>query len=158
MTQAQSRRGTLDQEVPQSPERAVSPTFTSNHFDLQKKLEPLLHVEQSLIRKLSPPGQTAHLPGALKLREVSVNALSSWKSILSKLGHHSSPEGQTFHTDEADAISEVIAARRDDIYALWTDPVVRGLLEKRKLRIQDLPGLYASSSSCSTWVLTTGVM
>ncbi|KAF8488073.1 guanine nucleotide binding protein, alpha subunit [Gautieria morchelliformis] len=142
MTQAQSRRGTLDQHVPQSPERAVSPTFTSDHLDLQRRLEPLLHVERRLIQRLSPAGQAAQLAGAPKLREVSVNALSSWKSVLSKLGHHSSPEGHAVDTDEADAISEAIAAQRDDIYALWTDPVVRGLLEKRKLHIQDLPGFF----------------
>ena len=151
MAQAQSHRGLLDQDVPQSPERAVSPAFTPSHFDLQKRLQPLLHVEQSLIQRLSPSGQSGEstqLAGVPKLREVSVNALSSWKSVLSKLGHQPSPEAQAI--GQTDVISQVISARRDDIHALWTDPVIRALLKKRKLRIEDLPGLYVLSSFCNT--------
>ena len=158
MAQAQSRRGILDQDVPQSPERAVSPTFTPNHLDIQKRLQPLLHVEQCLIQKLSPSGragESTQLAGAPKLREVSVNALSSWQSVLSKLGHHVLPECQTFgEANDAAAISQVISARRDDIHALWTDPVIRALLNKRKLRIEDLPGLYAPSLLCNTLTFT----
>ena len=144
MAQAQSRRGPLDQDVPQSPERAVSPTFSQDHLDLQKRLEPLIHVEQSLIQRLAPCSETAgttRVAGAPKLREVSVNALSSWKSALSKLVLPDSGGEQSVDVNEGDEISRVISARRDDIHALWTDPVIRTLLKKRKFRVEDLPGL-----------------
>ena len=146
MTQAQSRHVYLDQDVPQSAERAqVSPIFTQDLLDLQARLQPLLHVEQSLIQRLSPvdqPSESIQMAGAPKLREVAVNALSSWKSILSKLVHTDSEDGQSVDVNEADGISQVICARRDDIHTLWTDAVIRKLLKKRKLRIEDLPGLY----------------
>lgn len=147
MTQAQSRRhdGYLDQDVPQSAERAqVSLVFTQDLLDLQARLQPLLHVEQSLIHRLSPVGQPSEsiqIAGAPKLREVAVNSLSSWKSILSKLVHTDSEDSQSIDVNEADGVTQVIYARRDDIYTLWTDTVIRKLLKKRKLRIEDLPGL-----------------
>jgi hypothetical protein len=157
ITQAQSRHGPLDQDVPQSPERVVNPIFTQEHLDLHTRLQPLLHVEQSLIERLCPVGQpngSTQVAGAPKLREVSVNALSSWKSILSKLVHTDSEDGQPIHVNEADAISQVISARRDDIHTLWTDPIIRSLLTKRKLRIADLPGLYVLLSLCIICALT----
>ncbi|KAF8589116.1 G-alpha-domain-containing protein [Ramaria rubella] len=145
MAQAQSRRGPLDRNVPQSPERAVSPTFTSDHLDLQARLLPLLQVEESLMQRLAPDNEVrepTRLASTPKLCEVSVNALSSWKSVLSKLVNGDSPEGQSIDVNEGDAISQVISARRDDIRALWTDPEIRTLLSKRKLSIEDLPGFF----------------
>ena len=37
--------------------------------------------------------------------------------------------------------SEVIAACADDMYALWMDPVVRAVLDRRGMRPEEGPGL-----------------
>jgi guanine nucleotide-binding protein alpha-1 subunit len=43
--------------------------------------------------------------------------------------------------DEDDEIADVIAGCKDYMKELWEDPVVRALLDKRKSRLEDSPGL-----------------
>lgn len=147
MSQAQTSSGPLDQEVSQSPGWAVSTTFTPQHLYLQAKLQPLLQVEQILLQSLSPHGDVdaTRMAATPKLREVSVNALSSWKGVLSKLVHGDFPEGQSVTTTETSDIARIISAQKENIRVLWADPLIRSHLKKRKLRIEDLPGLYALS-------------
>jgi guanine nucleotide-binding protein alpha-1 subunit len=43
--------------------------------------------------------------------------------------------------DLPDEAAEVLVSCRDDIKAIWEDPVVREMLAKRKKRIEDGAGL-----------------
>lgn len=131
-------------DLSQSPERE-SLTLTSRHFAIQDNLRPLLQVEELLMHRLAPYNETGEptthlLESTPRFRELSVNALSSWKSVLYNLVHGDAKEGH-LDPNEGDVISQVIASRKEDMEALWTDPEIRAMLRKKKLRVEDLPGL-----------------
>ncbi|KZT24198.1 G-alpha-domain-containing protein [Neolentinus lepideus HHB14362 ss-1] len=44
--------------------------------------------------------------------------------------------------DIGDEITDVITDSKDDIKALWTDDVIRGILLKRKMRLEDASGFF----------------
>jgi len=101
-----------------------------------------------LIHRLAPdsetgePTMTHKLASSPKVHEISVNALSSWKNLLQKLVHGEDGKDEPDeNASEGDVISYAIASRKPDIHALWTDPSIRTILKKKKLRIEDLPGL-----------------
>ncbi|KAF8512665.1 guanine nucleotide binding protein, alpha subunit [Hysterangium stoloniferum] len=143
----------VESQSPRSPRHSrrlsQGPDFVSppKWMMLQDALRPLLEVEETLIQRLAPDNDTDEatthqFAGAPKLREVSVNALSSWKNALSKLVHGDSKEDQTVDMNEGDTISMIIASRKDLIRSLWQGPDVRSLIKQRKLRIEDLPGFF----------------
>ncbi|RPD63760.1 G-alpha-domain-containing protein [Lentinus tigrinus ALCF2SS1-6] len=100
-------------------------------------------------------------------REFAVTSRSGWKSALNrvrgiksdgssayneKVGHHprrSSVSRLSEAKSDLDDVepdvehaSEVIAACADDMYALWMDPVVRAVLDRRGMRPEEGPGFF----------------
>jgi guanine nucleotide-binding protein subunit alpha len=49
---------------------------------------------------------------------------------------------------QSDEATEVIASCREDMKSLWTDEVVRSVLVKRRLRLEDSAGLLVGSFPC----------
>lgn len=81
--------------------------------------------------------------------EFVVNSSNGWKSALTRvrpLLPNSIPDngpGSTMTGKDAmgEQITEIIAQCREDIIALWSDPLVREILSRSAARIEDTPGL-----------------
>lgn len=91
--------------------------------------------------------------------EFFITSNNGWKSALSRVLPGNTPDDKPgavgLSTDAAgEKITEAIAACRSDIVALWADPIVQEMFNRRSKRIQDAPGLSvaltASNFSLST--------
>lgn len=125
------------------------------HLKLKMKLSPLLRMEDVLIQKLSPNSQH-HIKGespdpvfrdaanapdapAIPIRtELTVNSRSTWKSAFKRWKKGGADE---IDFDDPNDPGRVLFACKDDMIALWNDPVVRENLEIARVRPQDQGGL-----------------
>ncbi|OJA09485.1 hypothetical protein AZE42_05856 [Rhizopogon vesiculosus] len=128
---------------------------------LQMRLTPLRHIEALLIAKLIPPNEdeTASVIGSSPLsayhshrsrnyehswrtQEVFVRPGATWKGVLAK-GTRGRPVslGDTgMHIrDEA---QEVLNSCNYDIMTLWNDKLVREVLRRRKIRLEESSGFF----------------
>ena len=48
--------------------------------------------------------------------------------------------------NDTDTPTAVLVACRDDIMELWADPIVRKVLNRRKVKIELMPGLWVTLS------------
>lgn len=132
---------------------------------LRMRLLPLRHIEALLIAKLVPPneeeathlGHRAHSNGSISSgsdrsftnQEVFVRpAGTSWKGVLARgvdrINGRPISAGTT-GLETKDEPQEVLNSCRKDIIALWNDPFVRDVLRRRKIRLEEFPGLYVLS-------------
>jgi len=132
------------------------PSLGPEQLKLKMKLTPLLRMEDILVEKLAPDSQH-HIKGespdhvfndasnapdapAVPIRtELTVNSRSTWKAAFKKWTRGGGDEDIDF--DDPTDPGRVLFACRDDMIALWTDPVVRQILDIAKARPQDLGGL-----------------
>jgi hypothetical protein len=115
------------------------------------RLLPLLHLEKSLLKRLDPSGEDfeATQLGTNWLtsgRELFVRASSNWKEKLARLRRHSidtstSDRQYDEDFDGPDDPEHVMHACREDMLALWHDPVVRQVLRIGGVRLEEMPGL-----------------
>ena len=119
------------------------------------RLSVLLPIEEELVAKLLPGSASGG-------RDVCVRAGSGWKGVLAALsantstlqpvvpakplvsamkGSASRPGTGDARFKDKDNPSAVLAACKDDITTLWEDTVVRGVLKKHNVRLQDMTGL-----------------
>jgi hypothetical protein len=131
------------------------PPLGPEQLKLKMKLSPLLRIEDTLTQKLAPNSQH-HIKGespdpvfdsasvapdapAVPIRtELTVNSRSTWKSAFKKWAKGGVEE---IDFDDPTDPGRVLFACRDDIIALWRDPVVRQILEIARVRPQDQGGL-----------------
>ena len=140
---------------------------------LKMRLLPLRHVEALLIAKLVPPNEeeATHLGyqagagggGSISSesdystsfhgQEVFVRPAglsSNWKGVLargvSRFNNGRPLSAGTTGLETKDEPQEVLNSCRKDIMALWGDPTVKGILRRRKIRLEEFPGLYVPSS------------
>jgi hypothetical protein len=127
---------------------------------LQMRLTPLRHIEALLIAKLVPPSED-EAPSVIgssvvsafhshrsrssehswRTQEVFVRPGATWKGALAKstCGRRVSLGDTVLHTrDEA---QEVLNSCSYDIMALWNDSLVREVLRRRKIRLEESSGL-----------------
>lgn len=105
---------------------------------MRMRLSPLLPIEEQLTRRLLPDAND-------RLQDVCVRAGSGWKGLLAGLqdaGGAKEPRRPSTAEGKKDDPTAVLAACRDDIIALWEDPIVKDVLKRREIRLQDMPGLY----------------
>lgn len=127
------------------------PKLSDYHRTLRMRLLPLLHLEKSLLKRLDPSGEdfeatqlgTNWFTGG---KELFVRSTSNWKEKLSRLRKSNtetekSGNGPIEDFDDPDDPSNVIHACRDDMMALWHDPVVRQVLRIGGVRLEEMPGL-----------------
>ena len=131
------------------------PPLGPEHLKLKMKLSPLLRMEDLLIQKLAPNAQhqikgespdpafnnAANAPDApaVPIRtELTVNSRSTWKSAFRKWKKSGAEE---IDFDDPTDPGRVLFACKDDVIALWNDPVVRQILEIAHVRPQDQGGL-----------------
>jgi guanine nucleotide-binding protein alpha-1 subunit len=136
----------LRRDSPQSSRigSAYSTPLTDEHRRIRMRLSPLLFIETSLNRWLLPDNYS------MPINEACVRAGSGWKNMLrsastSKPGRRPGSRDESRpHTGESrsyDDPTAILAACRNDIIALWEDPVVRRVLDKHNFRPEEQPGL-----------------
>ncbi|RDB17773.1 Guanine nucleotide-binding protein alpha-4 subunit [Hypsizygus marmoreus] len=138
--------------------------FKEKHRLLKMRLGPLSGVQTDLERNLGAASTelyttsvtTAapfdHAVNRRALQEFSINSTNGWKTALDKFRtmRTTRPENGSGSTrkmkDNEDDISEVIASCKDDIKAIWEDPLVKEMLNRRKVRIEDTPGFFLNDT------------
>ena len=121
----------------------VEPILTDAHRRLRMRLSPLISMEENLNKKLFP-----YPPDP---KEISVRGGTNWKSYLARVvkekeqkpGRPRSSQG-TVPQEEG---THILITFKEDIIALWSDPVVHRVLKRRSCNIRDMPGLCVPSLS-----------
>ncbi|KAH0834717.1 G-protein alpha subunit-domain-containing protein [Lanmaoa asiatica] len=134
---------------------------------LRMRLTPLRHIEALLIAKLIPPSEddTASFVGggsfsayqsrrntsverSWRTQEVFVRPGATWKGVLAKSSRRDGRPtslGDTGMTTRDEA-QEVLHGCSDDIIALWNNKLVREVLRRRKIRLEELPGFFLNDA------------
>jgi len=118
------------------------PTNASRHPPLRELrriqigFSPLFFIEANLLKILAP--------GCSDSRDIAMRAGREWKTLVHRgphalLGDNSSELG----IGEKNDPTSVLVAQKDDIIAIWTNPCIQTVLEKRRPRLQDSPGLLS---------------
>ncbi|KAI0674434.1 G-alpha-domain-containing protein [Trametes maxima] len=136
--------------------RFQHPPLTAEHLKLKLRLSPLVQVEETLIRKLTPAGSGemeatqllcmssggSHAERVRALdRELAVNSQFAWKGVFHKMIGRTSQDGEADAGDPDDP-SLVLHACAEDMITLWDDPVIKALLRAQGIRLEDMPGFF----------------
>jgi len=82
---------------------------------------------------------------SFRSQEIFVRGASSWKGVLAKgvtrINGRPISAGTT-GLETKDEPQEVLHSCRKDIMALWSDPIVRDILRRRKIRLEEFPGFF----------------
>lgn len=122
--------------------------LTNKHQLLKLRLSPLQRVEADLKCRLGAgteedKGRAGAGDSTRLLNRRNEFRVRAWKDALSHLVKHRGrlerQKGE-MHQQSDDA-TEVIASCKEDMKALWTDEVVRSVLAKRNMRVEDSAGL-----------------
>ena len=113
-----------------------------NTRDLQRirlGLSPLLFIETNLTKMISP-GECAS-----RHRDICVPPNSEWKSLIRSRRAGSPPSGRSpdrnRRSQSGTDPTSALAALKDDIITLWEDAGVQEVLQKRNVRLEEMPGL-----------------
>lgn len=134
--------------------------FQEKHRLLQQRLRPLLGVQKELESRLGAGAMELHstsvttaapfeVPTSTRRRgfsEFSIHSSNGWKSALGKLRTRSSPpENERDALKKANDLDEdfveTLVSCQSAIRELWEDSVVQEMLNRRKIRLEDAPGL-----------------
>ncbi|GLB39250.1 putative G-alpha-domain-containing protein [Lyophyllum shimeji] len=137
------------------------PRLSQELLTLQMRLAPLLQVEQALTRRLTPLGcgeseATLLNPNSSYAdrsksfaKEIAINSSSPWKGAITRLfgGDTDAPSSNEHSNNWNDPNDPavVLHACVQDMALLWNDPMVKKLLEKQKLRLQEMAGFFLDS-------------
>lgn len=125
---------------------------------LTMRLLPLRHVEALLVAKMVPPNETeathlgyctADAPDGTGCafhhhhHEIFVRPGATWKvGMLGKARLYGRPQSAgTTGQETQDESQQVLCQLKDDMVALWKDKMVKEILRKRKIRLEESPGL-----------------
>jgi guanine nucleotide-binding protein subunit alpha len=132
--------------------------LTEKHRLLRLRLTPLRGVQQDLQRRLgaaaieesSNPGPGGVLP---RPSEFAIRSRDGWRSALERFrgrpaaGVQESARAADARVRKAAEVTEVVVGCAEDMKALWEDGAVQEMLRRKKIRIEEEPGLYVTSSS-----------
>ncbi|KAJ3988831.1 guanine nucleotide binding protein, alpha subunit [Lentinula detonsa] len=132
------------------------PTLTVEHLKLKMRLSPLLQVEESLWRRLSPSSavefEASHLasitnvPHSTRPKEVYVQSSMAWKSTFSRLLSTSTRDSVESDTgidfDDPKDPGVILNNCAEDMIKLWHDSTIRELLNVSGIRLEDTPGFF----------------
>ena len=132
---------------------------------LKMRLLPLQQVEESLLRKMTPPGSSEFEPTHLssvkkkpgKFRELAINSTTQWKGAFGRLiaTARASFESTTeIDIEVPNDAGVILHACSEDIIKLWNDPTVKTLLKARKVRLEDMGGLCVIQTFVALITLT----
>lgn len=135
-------------------EVAPVPKLSTDHQRLKMRLLPLQHVQTVLIEHLAcqfdDPSLLAAAHqfsfGARDIPDFAIRSNASHQGFMGKNLNRRSSQDE----EEEDArlrldiqeIDAVLNACRDDMIMLWNDPVVREILHRRDVRLEEGPGTF----------------
>ncbi|KIO17616.1 hypothetical protein M407DRAFT_227947, partial [Tulasnella calospora MUT 4182] len=126
---------------------------------IKLRLSPLALADELLIKWLAGPGEeeatqfgswAPHPTSSTsRIKEVFVRSSSNWKSGLFSGGHGgakrkengSGAEGERKSAEKDDPFG-IVNACRDDMGTLWKDQNVQGILRRKGIRLEEMPGFY----------------
>jgi len=148
------------QQDPSGSPKSDLPPLTAELLAIKSRLEVLVEVEKSLVRRLTTAGsgevEATHLrsillkdgrvsPEKTALKEVAINSATPWKSAfirLMKSEHRESFDSvDGVNWDDPEDPGTILTSCSQDMMTLWASPVVRRILEKQRVRPEDLSGL-----------------
>lgn len=111
-----------------------------------------------------PPGQSQNYTAVNSFRnqEVFVRPGMGWRGALARNRVNNPSVSDDVHEngrpysagntglETADEPQEVLHACQQDLILLWNDGVVREILRRKKVRLEEFPGLYVTLFSCLT--------
>ena len=134
--------------------------FQEKHRLLQQRLRPLLGVHKELERRLGASAMELHstsvmtaapFEGSASARrrgfsEFSIHSSNGWKSALGKFRLRPSPpendrDALKKANDLDDDFVETLVSCQEAMKELWEDPIIQEMLNRRKIRFEDAPGL-----------------
>jgi guanine nucleotide-binding protein alpha-1 subunit len=133
--------------------------LNEKHRLLRLRLAPLRGVQQDLQRRLgaaaveetSNPGSGAVLP---RPSEFAIRSRDGWRSALERFRLR--PQDAKEDARAADArvrrsaeVTEVVVGCAEDMKTLWEDSAVQEMLRRKKIRMEEEPGLYVVILSSS---------
>lgn len=122
------------------------PPLNPEHLKLKMRLAPLLQVEVALMKKLLPNGHAQFSNSAQSLpiqQEISVNSSAGWKNTFNRLmGRNSCDSADLIDWSDPDDPGVVLNACAEDMKRLWTDPIIRKLMEVEKMRPEEMAGFF----------------
>ncbi|KAI0945030.1 hypothetical protein AcV7_001673 [Taiwanofungus camphoratus] len=141
-----ARAATVASDSDADTDSADAPALPAHLLALRVRLAPLRDVEALLIAKLVPPPEDGAYPTPRargdSTGEVFVRPGAGWKRAM-RLGGLGRPYSAGAAGQEtADEVQGVLSQCRVDLVALWRDPMVRGILRKRKIRLEESPGFF----------------
>ncbi|KAJ3514865.1 hypothetical protein NLJ89_g2124 [Agrocybe chaxingu] len=137
------------------------PPLTTELLAIKSRLEPLVEVEKTLIRRLTSAGsgeieatQLQTTNGTIVLpksspKEVAINSTIPWRSAFNKLvgsadrGSFESEDGIDW--DDPDDPGPVLHSASEHMKQLWASPIIQQLLEKENVRLEQLSGFFLDS-------------
>ncbi|KAG1815041.1 G-alpha-domain-containing protein [Suillus subaureus] len=127
---------------PSTPSKEYPP-LNPEHLKLKMRLAPLLQVEAALMKKLLLNGHSQLSNPAHSQQEISVNSSAGWKNTFSRLmGRNSCDSADLIDWSDPDDPGVVLNACAEDMKRLWTDPIVRKLMEVEKMRPEEMAGFF----------------
>jgi len=143
-----------DSQDSSTSDSAQYPLLDGGHQLLAMRLGPLRRVEADLKRRLGSEAENEVDNSAVGISELDLDYVSS-RAFRREFGvrrlkdalEHSMivvPKSRTSHSvdsEEIDEITDILCRCREDMKALWTDSVVRIVLKRRKVRLEQLAGL-----------------
>lgn len=134
-----------------SKDRPSNVIVSPELLKLRMRLLPLQQVEESLLRKMTPPGSSEYEPTHLlpvkkkagKFRELAINSTTQWKGAFGRLiaTARASFESTDIDFEAPNDAGVILNACSEDIIKLWNDPTVKALLKAQKIRLEDMGGL-----------------
>lgn len=110
--------------------------------DLGVKLSPEYYdPKSSSMAKYSSTQSTSYSYNQPSARELTVRSGSGWKAAFGVKSSSAPPTRSGATTAAEDEAARVLHACVDDIWTIWTDPIVKEVLKKRKVRLQEMSGL-----------------
>ena len=121
---------------------------------IKERLKPLRHIESILVTKLVPPneaeatnlGTRPDIISSSQSRrdqEIFVRPGKGWHGTLLRGTRSSRPASAgSAGLETPDETQIVLGSCSPDMIALWKNPTVRAILQRRKVRLEELPGLY----------------
>lgn len=139
------------------PQNTHKPHLSPELLKVQMRLAPLLQIEQVLMQQLTPVGSGESEPTLLNssassyaersrniLKELAINSTMQWRGAFSRGHVEGNPDADASEDERGPDPNDpgvVLTNCAADIGLLWRDPIVKVLLEKQGLRLEDMAGL-----------------
>ncbi|KAI0354208.1 G-alpha-domain-containing protein [Trametes cingulata] len=126
--------------------------FTGKHRLLKLRLAPLRTVQHDLEMRIgihaggdihdviSSPPSSPVLGGRERKQEFFVRSATSWKQLHARMP--SDATAARYQDAQMRETADIIAGCADDMKAIWADPTVREMLQRKGIRMEATPGFF----------------